>query len=80
MNTFTIFDNSVVSLVSLEEKINSFPVFMFIRNIDELIRTAEERGVKFEAEQAITANKSGSLSDRSAKAYYKEFKKVRSGL
>lgn len=47
-----------------------------IENIDELIQTAEERSDKFEAEQAIKANKIGGLSDRSAKAYYKEFKKV----
>ncbi|KAG7171454.1 guanine nucleotide-binding protein-like 3 homolog [Homarus americanus] len=47
-----------------------------IGNINELIRTAEERGVKFEADQAVTANTHGNLSDRSAKAYYKEFKKV----
>ncbi|XP_045594096.2 guanine nucleotide-binding protein-like 3 homolog [Procambarus clarkii] len=47
-----------------------------IENIDELIRTAEERGAKFEADKANTASLSSSLSDRSAKAYYREFKKV----
>lgn len=47
-----------------------------IGNIDELIRTAEERGAKFEADQKNIQDINGSLSDRSAKAYYREFKKV----
>lgn len=47
----------------------------FGRDINELIRTAEARGAKFEAKQSSTGGEE-SLNDRSAKAYYKEFKKV----
>lgn len=46
-----------------------------IGDINELISTAEARGAKFEAQQS-SAGGEAPLSDRSAKAYYKEFKKV----
>lgn len=46
-----------------------------VGNINELLSTAEERGAKFEAKQAA-ATGDDQLSDKSAKAYYKEFKKV----
>ncbi|KAK4316977.1 hypothetical protein Pmani_011915 [Petrolisthes manimaculis] len=46
-----------------------------IGNINELILTASERGEKYEAEKALASNKD-ILTDRSAKAYYREFKKV----
>lgn len=46
-----------------------------IGNINELLSTAEARGSKFEAKQTAAAE-GELLSDRSAKAYYKEFKKV----
>ena len=54
---------------------NTNSLFIF-RNINELLSTAEERGAKFEAKQAAATGDGELLSDRSAKAYYKEFKKV----
>lgn len=50
-------------------------VWLCVRNINELLSTAEARGSKFEAKQTAAAE-GELLSDRSAKAYYKEFKKV----
>lgn len=49
--------------------------FFFFRDINELISTAEARGAKFEAQQN-SVGEEAQLSDRSAKAYYREFKKV----
>lgn len=40
-----------------------------------MISTAEVRAAEFEAKQSSTGGEE-TLSDRSAKAYYKEFKKV----
>lgn len=42
-----------------------------------MIQTAEKRGAEFEERMAAESSAQGTLTDRSAKAYYKEFKKVR---
>lgn len=41
-----------------------------------MIQTAEKRGAEFEERMAAESSAQGTLTDRSAKAYYKEFKKV----
>lgn len=45
-------------------------------SIDELIQRAEERGEKFNVEKPSDEEDKNGLNDRSAKAYYREFKKV----
>lgn len=45
-------------------------------SINEMIQTAEKRGAEFEERMAAESSAQGTLTDRSAKAYYKEFKKV----
>ncbi|KAG0712941.1 Guanine nucleotide-binding protein-like 3 [Chionoecetes opilio] len=47
-----------------------------IGNLHELLSTAEARGAEFEAKQTSAGSGGDLLNDRSAKAYYKEFKKV----
>ncbi|CAL4063790.1 unnamed protein product, partial [Meganyctiphanes norvegica] len=46
-----------------------------IGNLNEFIEDARKRGNEFE-EQETNTEKQGELTDKSAKAYYKEFKKV----
>lgn len=45
-------------------------------NLNEFIEDARQRGNEFEDKQEINAEKQGDLTDKSAKAYYREFKKV----
>lgn len=45
-------------------------------SLDELIKRAKERGEEFDIKQSLEGDDKGNLNDRSAKAYYREFKKV----